>query len=117
MSKRCKECGAPEDFDKMYNRLLNSRKQIEQQLQAEQQAHADLVEKLKWIKTEYNQPTESKHYLCWCVDGFGNKGYEVRYWDNNRNGFYPKNPNNLSNTEKYWQPLPKSPIDNKSNNK
>jgi Lar family restriction alleviation protein len=62
-----------------------------------------------WIPVTERLPESSGSYLCWYVDGFGNKGFWVGYWDDSRKGFYPKWPNNLSRFEKYWMPLPEPP--------
>lgn len=63
----------------------------------------------QWISIQDALPDKSGYYLCWYQDGFGNKGPWVGYWDEGRQGFFPKWPNNPSRIEKYWRYLPTPP--------
>jgi hypothetical protein len=67
------------------------------------------VEVVKWTKTKDKTPDKSGSYLCWYVDGFGNSGFWVGYWDENRKGFFPKWHDNQSRYERYWMLLPEKP--------
>ena len=71
---------------------------------------AEIGQRMQWVKSSEQLPDKSGSYLCWYIDGFGNSGYWVGYWDDERKGFYTKWECNPSRHEKYWMPLPNKPI-------
>lgn len=67
------------------------------------------IAQFHWTPMKEKTPQEGGNYLCWYQDGFGNKGPWVGYWDDSREDFYPKWPNNPSRAIKYWSNLPEPP--------